>query len=105
MNNVNEGTTETMRSTVVSLFFSPEPHIPFLFSIYDFRKILVIRKRRRRIKSMLRFRTITRSLFSCTGKKRVKLGSVVSRKTRRPIVKSMAAEKMISFLYFMRRVT
>jgi hypothetical protein len=72
--------------------------------MYDFRKILVMRKRRRRIRSILRLRTITRSLLSWTGKKRVKLGSVVSRKTRRPIVKRMAVEKMISFLYFMRPV-
>ena len=61
------------RSVDVSLFFNPEPHIPFFFSMYDLRKILVMRKNRSRIRSRLILRTITRSLFSSTGKKRAEI--------------------------------
>ena len=94
---------EIKRSVDVSLFFNPEPHIPFFFSIYDLKKILVIRKNRSRIRSKLILRTITRSLFSWTGKKRAKFGRVVSRKTRKPKIKSMTTETIISFLYLMAR--
>jgi len=71
--------------------------------MYDLKKILVIRKNKSRIRSRLILRTITRSLLSCTGKKRAKFGSVTSRKTRKLKIKSMAAEKRISFLYFIAR--
>jgi hypothetical protein len=75
---VNEGIMEMNKRVVISFNFRPDPQIPLFLSMYAFINVLVMRKKRRRIRSRFIFSKIRTSLFSSTGRNFLKKGSCVS---------------------------